>query len=254
MGQKIHGKNLTQKFCNHDYRDHRANLLFEQKKSLLPRISNILSVEHELESLREEEQRIAKEYRKKMREIRKKENKIIQLKEAFFRNRNELELTGEESSERSGMNRPCITESCLGFLDGKGFCPICKKITCLTCNIQKVENEVHECKDSDKAMWIEIRNTTKPCPSCRVRIFKISGCDQCGAFIATRGFPGAVELLRKVQFIIHIILTGYLRVEHNVKQTAKLIIVMIGNYHQNRTYPLQCLMNSVMSIGQHILK
>jgi hypothetical protein len=131
-----------------------------------------------------------------MREIRKKENKIIQLKEAFFNNRNELELTGEESSERSGMNRPCITESCLGFLDGKGLCPICKKITCLTCNIQKVENEVHECKDSDKAMWIEIRNTTKPCPSCRVRIFKISGCDQMWCIHCNTGFSwsrGTIE-------------------------------------------------------------
>jgi len=171
-------QNLTQKFCNQDYRQHRANLLFEQKKSFLPRISNILSFEHDLKELRVQEQQIVKQYREKMREIRKMENDVAQLKDAFFSNRDETLTEGNITTERNLQNRPCITENCLGFLDGKGFCPICSRTTCLSCNIDKTESDNHECKEEDKAQWVAIRNSTKPCPSCRVRIFKISGCDQ----------------------------------------------------------------------------
>ena len=170
-------QNLTQKFCNTTYRRHRSNLLYEQKKCLLPRISNILSYHDDLEKLKSEEQKILSLYRKKLKEIRKTESHIRNLKDAFFANRVESEVE-ENFSNRQSQNRPCITEGCLGFLDGKGYCPICKKTTCLSCNVDKTNVENHECREEDKAQWVEIRNSTKPCPSCRVRIFKISGCDQ----------------------------------------------------------------------------
>lgn len=169
--------NLTQKFCNNDYRQHRADLLYEQKKCFLPRVSNIMSYEQELEVLKKEEKEILTLYRQKIKEIRKVENHVHQLKDAFYSNRDE-NIVEEQFSNRTVQNRPCITESCLGFLDSKGYCPVCKKMTCLSCNIDKTDIENHECKEEDKAQWVELRNSTKPCPSCRVRIFKISGCDQ----------------------------------------------------------------------------
>lgn len=170
-------QNLTQKFCNTTYRKHRAELLYEQKKYLLPRISNILSYENALEKLRKEEQEILSTYRRKVREIRDTEHHIYSLKDAFYANREENSVE-EKFSNRQAQNRPCITEGCLGYIDGKGNCPVCHKVTCLSCNIDKTEQENHECREEDKLQWIEIRNSTKPCPSCRVRIFKISGCDQ----------------------------------------------------------------------------
>ena len=95
----------------------------------------------------------------------------------FIRGENNT-TTSTKNPEEQVNNRPCITENCLGYLNRKGECPICNRTTCLSCNIDKTGQENHECKEEDKLQWEEIRKNTKPCPSCRVRIFKIVGCDQ----------------------------------------------------------------------------
>ena len=82
----------------------------------------------------------------------------------------------EKKKESSYQNRPCITENCKGFLNKEGECPLCKKTTCLECNMDK--NDEHSCKQEDIETWNEMKKNTRPCPKCSVRIHKISGCDQ----------------------------------------------------------------------------
>ena len=59
-------------------------------------------------------------------------------------------------------------------------CEICKLYTCHDCFeiIGHNKTDEHTCNpDSVKSAEL-IRKDTKPCPTCGVRIFKISGCDQ----------------------------------------------------------------------------
>ena len=78
----------------------------------------------------------------------------------------------------SYRNRPCIKEDCRGFINGEGKCPICSTLTCLDCNVEITEGVEHTCKQCDIDNWCEIRDNSRPCPSCHVYIFKISGCNQ----------------------------------------------------------------------------
>ena len=165
-------QNLTKKFCDKDYRNHRKQLLFERNKVFYPRLSVILDEEHNLKNLQKKKQEIAMQYKALVKEIEKKERDISNLEVSFIMN--------EKSSceNKEVRNRHCITENCLGYLNRVGFCSLCKKTTCLTCNIDITDQEEHECEKEDIDTWENLKKTTKPCPSCGVRVFKISGCDQ----------------------------------------------------------------------------
>lgn len=196
--------NLTKKFCDIDYRNHRLDILLERNKCYLPRISEIIDLEleekkykntillqrNEIDQLKcNIQMNPEKKERKRLREIKKEKSTVLEntkeeyyriisaslrRKDDFIRGNNRISSTPEEPVH----NRSCITENCLGFLNKKGECPICNKLTCLSCNMDKTGKESHTCKEEDKLQWEEIRKNTKPCPSCRVRIFKIVGCDQ----------------------------------------------------------------------------
>lgn len=74
-----------------------------------------------------------------------------------------------------------MKENCPGFIHSRtGHCGSCQCFTCTLCNmfLGKDEHEHHECKEEDVLQWREIKATTKPCPGCQTRIFKISGCAQ----------------------------------------------------------------------------
>ena len=131
----------------------RCNTLLAEKSVLKNEKNEILKDIHHLEKLSKEIQ-----YQ-------------IQRKKRHF-------VSNQKNTERNIVGRPCITENCRGFLNGKGNCPVCKRDTCMNCNIDITGQEGHECNESDIENWKVMQKNTKPCPSCRVRIFKISGCDQ----------------------------------------------------------------------------
>lgn len=204
------------------YRDHRVQILWGQQIYQLPIASEWLAN-------RKNSDEAQKEYLKKYATITEIRAELGQLKyqrspeitmkrKSFNKTRrellNETELlhrkkwkheykcreivrnftndTESNGSQRVVRQRPCITQDCKGFLDSEGSCPVCAKITCLECNTHKTDDN-HECLASDIETWNDLKKTTRPCPSCNTRIFKISGCDQmfciqCNtAFSWTRG-------------------------------------------------------------------
>ena len=62
-------QNLTKKFCDKDYRNHRKQLLFERNKVFYPRLSVILDEEHNLKNLQKKKQEIAMQYKALVKEI-----------------------------------------------------------------------------------------------------------------------------------------------------------------------------------------
>ena len=199
--------NLTKKFCDIDYRNHRSDVLLDRNKCYLPRISEIIDIEKDrktyTDSLSLQEIEIEhlkyqikthpeKDQRNKLRDVQRNKKETLESTRRKFYELNTLVsnrvvefIRGRPdtrnvstSNDEPVHNRSCITENCLGFLNRKGECPICNRMTCLSCNMDKTGQDNHECKEEDKLQWEEIRKNTKPCPSCRVRIFKIVGCDQ----------------------------------------------------------------------------
>ncbi len=71
---------------------------------------------------------------------------------------------------------PCIKEDCRGYLSSENRCGICDTEVCDKCMILK-EDE-HKCNNDDIETAKSIKENTKPCPKCNVRIYKSEGCDQ----------------------------------------------------------------------------
>lgn len=175
--------NLTRVFCDKTYREHRNRILYERCKCFLVSINPIFQLKHQKNLLQKEYYNTLRE-RKKLDLKMEKINKDIEMitrdikrnEFRFVRNTN-IDYTEEETSVMSGAQRPCSSTDCLGYLDEKGFCAICLETTCLHCNVVKKSTE-HTCREEDVLNWQYIKTTTKPCPSCRTRIYKITGCDQ----------------------------------------------------------------------------
>ena len=163
-------QNLPKKFCNIEYRHQRRNVIFEKIKSYLPKISKIITEKQKIEEIDNEISILKKQINILEENKTQLEIKIDDLEQKFS--------SGEEldDTKKNKIGRPCVSENCLGFLDENGKCPICLKKTCLICNVSKENN--HKCKEVDKKQWECIEKSTKPCPKCHVRIYKISGCDQ----------------------------------------------------------------------------
>jgi hypothetical protein len=76
----------------------------------------------------------------------------------------------------------CPREGCRGFLqaitqsDAKHVCGMCSYSACGKCH--KALAPEHECLSEDLASVATILAETKPCPNCKARIYKVSGCDQ----------------------------------------------------------------------------
>lgn len=106
--------------------------------------------------------------KKPLDEINTKIKKLIEEKSKF------LHVPKRESTKKIIM--PCPHEQCRGMVLDDCICCICEAEVCFDCLHEKRED--HQCLDADKETAHDIRSTTKPCPRCGVRIFRISGCDQ----------------------------------------------------------------------------
>lgn len=88
---------------------------------------------------------------------------------------NKKEFTETEKNFISRGN--CPISGCVGVIEDKWSCSICSTKICMKCMVPLEKNE-HICNENDLASVKLLREDTKPCPSCRVRVFRIHGCNQ----------------------------------------------------------------------------
>ncbi len=196
--------NLTQTFRKGPLRLHRRKVLMDREKGRLP----AMQVFVEARISYDEAARVYTESRNKRIELKRKRN-ILQAQyaptdtleqlnqrlrpinlerqelknkmyaaEAKMRAAN-LILTGKEKEVRQFIMK-CPAEECRGFLSTAWKCGTCQKFFCAECHAEKAghQEEAHVCNDDAKATASMIRQETKPCPKCGIRISKIDGCDQ----------------------------------------------------------------------------
>jgi len=85
-----------------------------------------------------------------------------------------------EEVEKKKFIMGCPGEECRGFLSQAWKCGICDVYVCSKCRCVKEgrDDETHVCDPDAVATAIMLKEETKPCPSCAIPIFKISGCPQ----------------------------------------------------------------------------
>lgn len=159
---------LPKHFLTKDWVKRRQQVLLERERARFPATVEVIARENE-------QQAIDDQIRTLENEARSIKRKILELR---LRLRTDIIAQRRTNTEENRYNRPCPASECRGYLSKtSGECGLCKIVFCLECNVKK-ESDEHRCKEEDVTVWKEISSTTKPCPKCSVRIFKVSGCAQ----------------------------------------------------------------------------
>ena len=166
-------KSLNRSFIDNDYKKHRKELLLEREISKLPETMNdaekYKKMEFEKIQIKGINDQIA---------LIKKELRKLQFKRSeHFVN---LVKIKNNQTEKKKFIMACPGTNCRGYLSTQYKCDLCECYTCPHCHeiIGYTKNEEHICNPDSIESAKLIKKETKPCPSCAVRIYKISGCDQ----------------------------------------------------------------------------
>lgn len=193
---------LTQTFRKGPLKHHRRRVLMDRERGRLPAMQafvqaqltiqnnsiKIATLRGERKQLKQERNRIqvahaeegfqalAERLRPITRDLAEKKLEIRTLERAV--NTARAILTGQEKPEARQFIMKCPAEECRGFLSSAWKCGTCDKFFCSDCHAQKAgqRDEAHVCNEEAKATAAMIRQETKPCPKCGIRISKIDGC------------------------------------------------------------------------------
>ena len=166
-----------------NYRDHREKMLLDQQLVLLPQTQIIIEKEKQLKELDIEylnkQTELYKEYQNNKKlfenELRLKKNEILNPGQ-------NLDLDSDVRKNEIRCN--CPVPDCKGFIGHKWICGICDTKICKKCmdpldkSKDKIKDKEHTCNEDSLKNVEEIRRSTKPCPTCKAFVFKISGCYQ----------------------------------------------------------------------------
>jgi hypothetical protein len=156
-------------FLTKNFKQHRANVLFEREKSLFPETMASILEDQRREALKE---RLI-ELRRAQSDIQRQ---IETVQQQLYRR-----ATTTTTHEKITFVRPCVHDGCKGYIsETNGQCGLCQHFTCVECNVALSTETRHDhtCREEDCQNWVFIRQSSKPCPSCHVRIHRISGCRQ----------------------------------------------------------------------------
>jgi len=189
-------RNLTASFLDKVYKTHRETMLWERQRALLPATMPLVDSYREILRIEEEMTQMRTKIADLHHRLRRRERRIQHHRIAIERatrtgvlpNLNEEDIIdafditeATETNRDIHFRRACGRRpECNGFIHSRtGHCGSCTTFTCVACDVHVGPSmEGHECREDDIAQWRHIHQSTKPCPGCRVRIEKQSGCDQ----------------------------------------------------------------------------
>ena len=171
------GREWTRKFCaasftgiflNKTYKKHCEQLLYDRELALMPATQVIV------EQLMEQE-RLTREISEVKLQIRR-----LNAREADLRDQRNQIGRNTHRENRAVFTRACPDPDCRGFLSTQWKCGLCHQWSCPECSEVKglARDAPHECNPDNVASTALMRQDTKPCPTCGMGIFRISGCSQ----------------------------------------------------------------------------
>lgn len=167
-----HKQRFSATFVWSDLKEHREKILVEQLMAKMPTYQRLAAAKNR-----------ANKYSERIKEIdiqinNLKNERYTTANSMWEQNRifNRIEDTKEEDKkENSFITRgKCPKELCNGYIEDKWECGICQTKVCSQCMSEKLED--HECNEHDIQSMKLIRDSTKPCPNCRTRIYRSEGC------------------------------------------------------------------------------
>lgn len=174
----------SQTFVCKQWKEYKENLWFERECAYIPEVqpyARQILLERELYTLYDEfveNPTRANEIETRIKIIRK------EIKTLRKQNNNNSQLNNDESSSSSNeiiVISQCPQQNCKGLITSNNYkCGLCSLQICETCHVQITTDLVkpHVCDVNDIETVKTLINTTRMCPNCPTRIYKIDGCDQ----------------------------------------------------------------------------
>jgi hypothetical protein len=173
---------LTRSFREGELKKHRASVLFDRERSLLPATQPAVEIELECRKKGgpEMEYMVARRAELQM-ELGLIEQQMEANKRFIARAlRGEDPYAGagaaEQTKERRQFVAACPKESCRGFLSQAYKCGTCQDQFCAHC--REIKTEDHTCDPALVETMKAIVKDSRGCPSCGMAISRVSGCDQ----------------------------------------------------------------------------
>ncbi len=154
-----------------ELKEHREKVLLDKIMAKMPSYQRAASAIHKIEDLLLQ----SKEIDSKIATLKFQQ---IQIHREIVNQKNIVNNTETKGSKPvSYVTRgKCPSETCNGFIEDKWECGMCHIKICSHCMMIKTEEPKHVCNEDDVKSTELIRESTKPCPSCRTRIYRIEGC------------------------------------------------------------------------------
>ena len=171
---------FTNSFIDKEYKDYRKTILLDREKAQIPQMQEIARSYLDWKKERENKDELIvileRERVKTTQRLALINDKLIRLRSSEFIMPTE-DKPKDEKSKLSIACR-CPKDGCNGYVYKTDHeCKLCSCKVCKNCHVE-VNDEEHTCKKEDIDTKKEIEKSTKPCPKCQTRIFKITGCDQ----------------------------------------------------------------------------
>jgi len=169
--------NLNRSYVNKEYREHRTGILLDIEMGKLPETMPFAERAKVVNNLKKENE----EYNNQLKKLHDETTLLTNKIRINSRKINHPDSTSMDASEeRKKFMMACPNDGCRGFLSTSYKCGLCNLFTCPDCLtiIGKNKNEEHKCNSDDVKSAEFIKTTTRPCPCCAERIYKIEGCDQ----------------------------------------------------------------------------
>jgi hypothetical protein len=168
---------MTKSWRNGDYRKHRAAILLDREKSLLPATQPAVEVELGKRAAKIEHDALQAEYQALKLKLDHLHTNImdkIRILNAGPWGDN------DEKKEKRQFVAACPKESCRGFLSSAYKCGTCQDHVCSDCReiLGPVRDIPHTCDPALVETIKAIQKDSRPCPKCGVSISRVEGCDQ----------------------------------------------------------------------------
>lgn len=170
--------NTTNAFYNKEFRNHRCSILMSQEKSLLPDTQQYAELVRDCR-LRKKQIDLLKRQKEELKaQIDELNLQTFDLEGLNQADRHVLSST-EPIQTKKQFVRACPMDECRGFLSSSWKCGTCNVWICSKCHEPKdgKNDENHVCNEDAVKTAELLAKDTKPCPSCNIPIYKISGCD-----------------------------------------------------------------------------
>jgi hypothetical protein len=168
---------LTRSWREGELKRHRASLLFDRERSMMPATQPAVEIELQ-------KREVAKEYEASAYKLIELKNAVEELesqrdRQQYFMRHGRWPGAEEESKEtkRRAFVAACPDAACRGFLSTAYKCGTCQKQFCADCREPKPD-DIHTCDPALVETIKVIMKDSRACPACGMSISRVSGCDQ----------------------------------------------------------------------------